>query len=223
MSINDALLDEAEKYLQKTYGTYRGHPEWRALKDAFIAGAALAASKPEPQAQAGEPGNNKGKSNGRNDKQGPALGANLPLGGSPDASVACSTYSSLSSLTDVLWGSDDVMALNAELGLTMDQLVRIANVVLQSHREAMAEVTRRFEELKRHGVSHHAHNEAIAKKDAALDACAKDAARYRFIRSATAPVYVEWYEVSKADAYLANEELDATIDAAITQAQEAKR
>lgn len=66
-------------------------------------------------------------------------------------------------------------------------------------------------------------SEDIAKKDAALDACAKDAARYRFIRSATAPVYVEWYEVSKADAYLANEELDATIDAAITQAQEARK
>lgn len=44
-------------------------------------------------------------------------------------------------------------------------------ITLQAHREAMAEITRRFEELKRHGISHHVHNEAIAKKDAALDAC----------------------------------------------------
>jgi hypothetical protein len=99
----------------------------------------------QPQAH-GEPGNNEGESDGRNDKQRPALGTNLPLGVSADISVACSSYSSLPSLTDLLWGSDDVMALNAELGLTMDQLSRIANVVLQSHREALAQHRAALEE-----------------------------------------------------------------------------
>lgn len=54
---------------------------------------------------------------------------------------------------------------------TADQVLAYGAECVQSHREAIAEVTRRFEELKRHGVPYQVHNEAIAKKDAALLAC----------------------------------------------------
>lgn len=59
------------------------------------------------------------------------------------------------------WGPDNGVTVDAKAVLEL----------LKSHREAIAEVTRRFEELKRHGVPYHVHNAAIAKRDAALQAC----------------------------------------------------
>ena len=31
--------ENAEEYLRQKYGAYRGHPEWRALEEAFLASA----------------------------------------------------------------------------------------------------------------------------------------------------------------------------------------
>ena len=94
---------------------------------------ALAASKPAPQAQAGEPE--------------AAAWRNKETGQLENAAAFAEPYN---------WGDKN----------RWEPLI-----TLQAHREAMAEITRRFEELKRHGISHHVHNEAIAKKDAALKAC----------------------------------------------------
>lgn len=54
---------------------------------------------------------------------------------------------------------------------TADQVLAYGAACLQSHREAIAEVTRRFEELKRHGVARHVHDEVIAQHRAALEEC----------------------------------------------------
>lgn len=47
-----------------------------------------------------------------------------------DRSAAAVAGFAGASLVDALWNSDEVMALNAELGLTMDQLVRLSRAML---------------------------------------------------------------------------------------------
>lgn len=51
----------------------------------------------------------------------------VPVGASSDGTLSAKQ---VSSLTDKLWNSAEVMSLNAELGLTMDQLVSLVNAVL---------------------------------------------------------------------------------------------
>lgn len=53
----------------------------------------------------------------------------VPVGVRADSTVA---GGEIPSLTERLWNSDEVMSLNAELGLTMDQLVRLARVILNA-------------------------------------------------------------------------------------------
>lgn len=59
-----------------------------------------------------------GDTNGRCDGLRPAVHGGLALGGYTHGALA-----------DLLWASPDVMGLNAELGLTMDQLVRLAGAL----------------------------------------------------------------------------------------------
>lgn len=62
-----------------------------------------------------------GEINGRHDGIRPAVHGRVVLGGCAPGALA-----------DLLFASDDVMSLNAKLGLTMDQLVPLAQAVLSA-------------------------------------------------------------------------------------------
>lgn len=83
-------------------------------------------------------------------------------------------------------------------------------------REVMAEVTRRFEELKRHGVPYQVHNEALAKRDAALVACVEAMEEDRRVKEIGRLPDTHWESFREL-----RRDCDARIDAAITQANEA--
>lgn len=91
--------------------------EWSEHWSKFPVGTALAAidaaSPPAPAVPAAFE-SDKGETNGRNDGLRSALHGRVSLG---DRAYGA--------LVDGLFASDDVMSLNAELGLTMDQLVRL--------------------------------------------------------------------------------------------------
>lgn len=80
----------------------------------ILAVDAMLSAAPKPVAPAAT-----GDINGRHDEIRPALHGR--------GAVGCYTPGALA---DLLWASPDVMGLNAELGLTMDQLVRLAQTVL---------------------------------------------------------------------------------------------
>lgn len=70
----------------------------------------------------------RGVSDGRCDGLRPVLHGSVAVGGDPYRHVA---GGEISSLTDRLWDSEEVMSLNAELGLTLDQLVRLGRAILK--------------------------------------------------------------------------------------------
>ena len=69
--------------------------------------------------QAPAPAPETGDTNGRRDGLRSAVHGRVPVGGHTPGALA-----------DLLWASPDVMGLNAELGLTMDQLVQLTQAVL---------------------------------------------------------------------------------------------
>lgn len=85
----------------------------------FAAREALAAHEAAARATAPETGD----TNGRHDGLRPDLHGRVPLGGHTPGDLA-----------DLLWASDDVMALNAEMGLPMDRLVQFAQAVLAAEK-----------------------------------------------------------------------------------------
>lgn len=66
---------------------------------------------------------------GRHDGLRPAVHGSLDVGSDTGRAVASGE---LPSLADRLWNSEEVMSLNAEMGLTMDQLVRLARAILKA-------------------------------------------------------------------------------------------
>lgn len=66
---------------------------------------------------------------GRLDEFRPAVRGGMVVGGDAGRPVA---GSELSSVADKLWASEAVMSLNAELGLTLDQLVRLAKAIVSA-------------------------------------------------------------------------------------------
>lgn len=71
----------------------------------------------------------KEKTYGRRDEFRPAVHGGVSVGVYANNAVACG---GVSSLTDSLWNSIEVMSVNAELGLTMDQLVRLSRAIISA-------------------------------------------------------------------------------------------
>lgn len=46
--------------------------------------------------------------------------------------MGCSMRKEHDGMADRLWASEEVMSINAELGLTMDQLIRLASAILKA-------------------------------------------------------------------------------------------
>ncbi len=97
----------------------------RALRCRPCAERAYATEAATPAAPATS--DTKENTSGRYDGQRPAVHGDLLL---RDRSSAALAGSAGASIADVLWNSEAVMGLNAELGLTMDQLVRLARAAL---------------------------------------------------------------------------------------------
>lgn len=108
---NDTVLNSADEAWEEAKASL--------LRAASKAIEALAAH--EAAARATAPAT--GDTNGRHDGLRPDLHGRVPLGGHTPGALA-----------DLLWASDDVMALNAELGLTMDRLVQFAQAVLAAEK-----------------------------------------------------------------------------------------
>ena len=64
--------------------------------------------------------------NGRRNEFRSDVHGGVAVGGDPDSTLDCFDASSLS---DTLWRSDEVMSLNAELGLSIDQLVQLTHAI----------------------------------------------------------------------------------------------
>lgn len=76
-----------------------------------------------------------------------------------------------SEFADLLDQLEDARIAAGTHDTTAGSAIGKAIQLLQSHREAVDEITRRFEELKRHGVARHVYDEAIAQHRAALEEC----------------------------------------------------
>lgn len=82
-------------------------------------------TQPAPEAQHDEQ-HQPGEINGRHDGLRPFVYGGVPV---CDRAKLATADRGASSLIDALWASEEVMALNAELGLTMEQLVRLVRAI----------------------------------------------------------------------------------------------